>query len=157
MIVINTNDGSTTVRLEDAGLTYHSTHGAIQESEHVYIESGLQYYIHNFSNTDIHIFEMGFGTGLNCLLTFAATRELPLTISYTSIELHPLSQPIYEALNFCSKEDLQQYKETFRRMHDAEWNRPIQLSPSFSLTKVQSDIRNFIFPGPYDIVYFDAF
>src|SRR5688500_8309924 len=100
MMVINTNDGSSTVQLEDSGLTYHSKHGAIQESQHVFIDSGLLYTLQHTAKSELHIFEMGFGTGLNCLLTFKAVRKLPVKIYYTAAELHPLPPEIYNSLNY---------------------------------------------------------
>jgi len=157
MIVIQTNDGSTTVELPDSGLTYHSKHGAIQESQHVFIDSGLHFYLSNNAKPLIHIFEMGFGTGLNCLLTYKAIQGLPVKISYSTIELHPLPKSVYSTLNYCSNENLNSLAKIFELMHESEWNQPVQLSSSFQLLKIHGDIISFVPPAKYDIIYFDAF
>ena len=137
MIIVQTNDGSTTVELPDSGLTYHSKHGAIQESQHVFIDSGLHFYLSNNAKPLIHIFEMGFGTGLNCLLTYKAIQGLPVKIAYSTIELNPLPKSVYRSLNYCSTENLRSLAEVFEQMHAAEWNQPVQLSSSFQLLKIK--------------------
>jgi tRNA U34 5-methylaminomethyl-2-thiouridine-forming methyltransferase MnmC len=157
MMVIITNDGSSTVHLEESGLTYHSKHGAIQESQHVFIDSGLLYSLKHNAKPELHIFEMGFGTGLNCLLTFNATFQLPVRVSYTAIDLHPLPPAIYDSLNYCDDELLRVHQDTFHTMHTAAWNLPVQLSTSFQLTKIQADVASISLPQTFDIVYYDAF
>ena len=63
---IITADGSSTLALIGFKEQYHSVHGAVQESKIVYIENGFN----SIKNQEINILEIGFGTGLNCLLTF---------------------------------------------------------------------------------------
>jgi tRNA U34 5-methylaminomethyl-2-thiouridine-forming methyltransferase MnmC len=157
MIVINTNDGSPTVQLEDSGLTYHSKHGAIQESQHVFIDSGLSFTLQHSTKSELHIFEMGFGTGLNCLLSFKAVNQLPVKIYYTAIELYPLPPEVYHSLNYGTDDSLTAYIDTFERMHSAEWNRPVQLSTYFQLLKIKADITSVNLTDKYDIIYYDAF
>ena len=157
MMVINTNDGSSTVQLEDSGLTYHSKHGAIQESKHVFIDSGLMYTLQHTGKSDLHVFEMGFGTGLNCLLSFIAVRQLPVNIYYTAVELHPLTPDIYHSLNYGTIDSLQPHGDTFEQMHASEWNTPVQLSASFTLLKIQADITRVNLDQKCDIIYYDAF
>jgi tRNA U34 5-methylaminomethyl-2-thiouridine-forming methyltransferase MnmC len=157
MIVINTNDGSSTVQLEDSGMTYHSKHGAIQESQHVFIDSGLLFTLQQSTRSELHIFEMGFGTGLNCLLSFKAVHQLPVKIYYTGIELYPLPPEIYHSLNYGTDYSLKPYLDTFERMHSAEWNHPVQLSTDFELFKIQGDITSINLTRRYDIIYYDAF
>jgi len=157
MIVINTNDGSSTVQLEDSGLTYHSKHGALQESQHVFIESGLLYTLQHTAKSELHIFEMGFGTGLNCLLSFIAVNQLPVKIYYTAAELHPIPAEIYHSLNYGSIDSLRPHVDIFETMHSADWNQPVQLSPSFQLLKIQADITSMNLAQKFDIIYYDAF
>ncbi|HSB93120.1 MAG TPA: tRNA (5-methylaminomethyl-2-thiouridine)(34)-methyltransferase MnmD [Flavitalea sp.] len=157
MIVINTNDGSSTIELPELGWTYHSKHGAINESQHVFIEAGLLYYLDRNPEPEVHIFEMGFGTGLNCLLSFKVTQELPIKVYYTGIEMHPLHDSVYNSLNYCLNEQLYVLKDVFQQMHSSEWEKPVKLSSSFQLTKINADIRNFIPHKSYDVIYFDAF
>src|SRR6478736_5299226 len=86
-----TNDGSHTVSIPSMGVTYHSHHGAIQESLHVYINAGLDHYLkNNQTKKQIAVFEMGFGTGLNALLTLIRSEELQQPIFYETIELFPI-------------------------------------------------------------------
>jgi tRNA U34 5-methylaminomethyl-2-thiouridine-forming methyltransferase MnmC len=157
MIVIKTNDGSSTVQLEDSGLTYHSKHGAIQESQHIFIDSGLSFTLQHSTKSELHIFEMGFGTGLNCLLSFKAVDQLPVNIFYTAIELYPLPPEVYHSLNYSTDDSLYPYTDTFERMHSAEWNLPVQLSTTFQLLKIRADITSVNLSGRYDIIYYDAF
>ena len=72
--IINTGDGSKTIYIPEWNEHYHSKHGAVQEAKHVFLETGLQYYIdtRDANNREpIAILEMGFGTGLNALLTLS--------------------------------------------------------------------------------------
>ena len=63
--IIKTLDGSTTIRLPEWDECYHSKHGAIQEAKHVFIKNGLNL----INDYEINILELGFGTGLNVLVT----------------------------------------------------------------------------------------
>jgi tRNA U34 5-methylaminomethyl-2-thiouridine-forming methyltransferase MnmC len=85
--IINTSDGSHTLYNEKLNETYHSIHGAIQESEHIYIESGIKYFINTQKKKNIRILEVGFGTGLNALLTCLNSTSI---INYIGLEAFPL-------------------------------------------------------------------
>ncbi|MFN7014953.1 MAG: SAM-dependent methyltransferase, partial [Bacteroidia bacterium] len=73
--LIKTADGSFTLYLKDLDETYHSRHGAEQESMHVFINNGLRYYLLHQFNNEIAILEVGFGTGLNALLTLEESQK----------------------------------------------------------------------------------
>ena len=90
--LIITKDGSHTVSIPEMNVTYHSHHGAIQESLHVFINAGLKYVLDTDNLPVIYIFEMGFGTGLNALLTLIEAERLQQPVHYTAIELYPLQE-----------------------------------------------------------------
>ncbi len=92
----STADGSNTLFNEAIGEHYHSANGALQESKHVFIAAGLEYAISLNPESEIKILEVGFGTGLNFLLSFAYSEENHIKLSYTGIEAFPLSKLVIE-------------------------------------------------------------
>ncbi len=151
--IIQTSDGSTTIYLPDLDENYHSTHGAIQEAEHVFIQHGLRKIEESEPNV-ISIFEMGFGTGLNAFLTKVRSRS---KIEYTGIEAYPVRAEEIEALNYV---DLvgSEYKIDFQLIHKAKWNERISLDDRFSLKKVEEKIEIYnMSHASFDLIYFDAF
>lgn len=101
--LIKTKDGSTSLYSEKFDEPYHSRHGAIQESQHVFIRMGLEHFINVSSPQELKIFEMGFGTGLNALLTYKWAVQEKIKIEYTSIEKFPLSKKEVDAMNYVSE------------------------------------------------------
>ena len=91
-----TEDGSTTLYNENIGEYYHSTHGAIQESMHIFIKDGF----YECKKDEIHILEMGFGTGLNAFLTLLEAEKTNKKIYYYTVELYPISSEQVESLNY---------------------------------------------------------
>jgi tRNA U34 5-methylaminomethyl-2-thiouridine-forming methyltransferase MnmC len=140
--LIVTSDGSHSLLNEDLGETYHSRHGAVQESLHVFIKNGLDM----VAADPVNVFEVGFGTGLNALLTAQTGR----TVNYTSIEAYPLGEEIYSELNYNPK-------ELVLSLHRAPWNEPVNVDTHFTLTKIRGDVSFVPISGKYDIIYFDAF
>src|ERR1043165_6180036 len=99
--LILTSDGSHTISIPEMNVTYHSIHGAIQESKHVFIEAGLRYASELFNRPGpLHILEVGFGTGLNALLTLIETDKIKMNVHYSALELYPLTQQEYNFLNY---------------------------------------------------------
>ena len=123
--ILITKDGSQTIAIAEMNVTYHSIHGAMQESKHVFIETGLMPFIQLQEYAVISIFEMGLGTGLNALLTYEAAEQLKQKIDYTSIELFPLQVEEYQNLQYANKKMLQQ-------LHAYKWERDIMLSDYFN-------------------------
>lgn len=158
MKLILTADGSHTLELTDVGEHYHSTEGAIEEARHVYIRPCLQEALSHFSeNTPLSVFEVGFGTGLNAMLTLLAAEQLQRQVAYTVVELHPLAAEVYDALNY--PECLAVPRETFTQLHSAPWGERVSISPRFSIRKIQADVTRFDFPESptFHAVYYDAF
>lgn len=148
--LIITSDGSHTIYVPELDEHYHSVHGAIQESQHIFINNGLKY----LTGRHINIFEVGFGTGLNALLTAIESRETGKIINYTSIEKFPLDLYMVENLNYSS---LAGGEDIFSRLHSAPWNLRTTLFGNFTLEKIQGDILQYSPEGNYDLIYFDAF
>jgi len=147
--LITTKDGSHSLFVPNLNETYHSKHGAIIESMHVFIKNGLQ----SHSKNNLNILEIGFGTGLNTLLTLENSSEK--TIHYTTLEPYPISEEIYTKLNFCNltKSDT----ITFLKLHTTDWEKEISFNHNFKLHKIKNNLQNFSANKKFDIIYFDAF
>ena len=156
-LIFTTGDGSTTIFLPDFNEYYHSKNGAISESEHVFIKNGLRFWKQKNPNKKYcNIFEVGFGTGLNALLTFKESKFIPnLNLTYSSVEPNPLKFSEIEKLNYGVK--MNDNDGIFSFIHRSEWNSPIQISKNFTLIKNNSSIQNFNIEINPDIIYFDPF
>ena len=152
--LVLTSEGSHTVLCEATGQTFHSMHGSVQESMHVFIHSGLEYAMRKFSQ--LRILEMGFGTGLNALLTLKFLEENSVSCEYTTVEAHPLAAEMTEDLNYLEYTGIA-YRKEFALMHQCPFEIPVQIG-NMKFIKRNSDIR---FPLPesdhYNLMYFDAF
>jgi len=151
--IITTSDGSKTIQIVDWNEQYHSKHGAIQEAYHVFIKSGLSL----FNNQSVSILEIGFGTGLNALITLIEAERFHLNITYTGIEAYPIAPEELQQLNYISELKAEEFENDFQLMHDAPWEEDIALSDTFILHKKQKDFRELNDDNLFDLVYFDAF
>lgn len=154
MQLITTSDGSHTLYLPEMDEQYHSVNGAITESRYVYIGKGYNYH----TNANPKVFEVGFGTGLNCLLTaLQAERDTRPTLYFT-IEKYPLGKAITSQLNFGSLISADA-KMLFNKIHECPWNEIICISKYFNLYKIKGDLIdiNLTQFENYDVIYFDAF
>lgn len=153
--VIQTADGSSTVHIEDMDVTYHSRHGAIQESMHVFINAGLEYFISKSGDTSpVKIFEMGLGTGLNALLTWQYALEKNLPVYYESVEQFPLGAAEVSALSYHT---ILQDKSALSAIHNADWNIEVALDKIFSFKKSDASLIDYATDVLFDIIYYDAF
>jgi len=152
-VLKTTADGSDTLFSADMTESYHSVNGAAQESRHVFIEAGL----HQITKRSIKIFEVGFGTGLNALITWADARKNNIQIDYDAIEAFPVSKDVIKSLNYKDLEPTLP-SEAFLQLHEIQWNdRAILEQNRFSLLKLQGDFTSIDIGENYDLVYFDAF
>jgi tRNA U34 5-methylaminomethyl-2-thiouridine-forming methyltransferase MnmC len=152
--IIETADGSHSLFNEELQETYHSRHGAVQESLHVYLNEGLSKILDTVSG-DIHLLEVGFGTGLNALLTLREAVKTQRKIIYTSLEPYPLADDLWQSLNYGK---LLERQDVFEALHQAPWNLKQSISPYFELTKLEQSIQNVnLPPHEFHLVYFDAF
>lgn len=157
MKLITTADGSHSVYSEKYNATYHSAHGALAESQHVFINKGLNFLLQNNKGEFVRIFELGFGTGLNAFLTFLEIQSLDIKVEYTAAEIFPLSSEIYPSLNYPELLGAEKYKTEFLKMHEAGWNSFCNISDKFALRKINQSVRELQHDTNYHLVYFDAF
>jgi tRNA U34 5-methylaminomethyl-2-thiouridine-forming methyltransferase MnmC len=150
--IIQTNDGSTTIHLPDWNESYHSKHGAIQEAYHVFIKNGLSL----FEGQPISILEIGFGTGLNCFITYLEAAKSHQAIEYVGVEAYPVALDEALQMNYPTAIDPAQ-KETFRKMHECDWEQKETLSANFTLTKRKQFFQDITDENAFDLIYFDAF
>ncbi|MGD0710957.1 MAG: tRNA (5-methylaminomethyl-2-thiouridine)(34)-methyltransferase MnmD [Bacteroidales bacterium] len=153
-VIITTVDGSHTLNVPGTNEHYHSVYGAIAESQHVYINTGLKY-VSNYEK-HLNILEIGFGTGLNALLTLMELAKMNASCKYTAVEAFPLEEEIYTQLNY--PELLNVQLTVFLNMHRSGWNAEVEISPGFILHKINADAAKINFPSnTFHLVYFDAF
>lgn len=150
--IVTTNDGSHTIHNKSLDEHYHSTNGAIQEAELVYIQNALNY----TSKKEITLFEVGFGTGLNAFLTAIYAFEQKRKIRYITIEKFPIQKELISELNYTSffKDT---YKSFFSSIHSSNWGKEEVINEYFSLLKIEGDLLDFPKIPNFDVVYFDAF
>ncbi len=155
--LVTTSDGSHTLYVKEIDEHYHSVHGALQESMHVFINAGLAEAEKKFDT--IHLLEIGFGTGLNCLLTYFNHHK---PVKYAGIEAFPVEESILGKLNYTEWLNYRDSQKLFNNIHSAEWNTPVLLNHDFELIKLNTRIENMavtdlkIFDKP-NLIYFDAF
>lgn len=159
--IIPTEDGSVTLYVPELNEHYHSVHGAIQESLHIFIRAGIDYYIKTHpeivsENKPIRILEAGFGTGLNTYLTLLHADHLRQSIYYQTLEKYPLPAKEITNLNYPAQIKNAD-KLLFQKLHDCNWETEEQLTSFFSLQKQQIDFRDLRTDSSADIVFFDAF
>lgn len=156
--IITTSDGSHSLINTELNETYHSTHGAIQESIHVFIKNGLEYFEQINKSSEIKILEVGFGTGLNALLTLQYSLTHPTKIHYESLEAFPIDQQTVSQLNYPMTISFPDAEKYFAQLHQASWNEPSVISDSFTLFKRQVKIQDTdLGVEKFDVIYFDAF
>lgn len=151
--LIKTADGSHTLKDIVTSENYHSVFGAINESLYVFIEQGLK----NVNKPLLSIFEMGFGSGLNAFLSLLYSLEKGIRINYTALELFPLSNKTIIKLNYPDFYEIENSRRYFENLHFCNWNEEIEIVPTFSLRKLNDDIRTYKFNEVYDLIYYDAF
>jgi tRNA U34 5-methylaminomethyl-2-thiouridine-forming methyltransferase MnmC len=150
--LVQTSDGSQTLSVDGGVEHYHSTNGAIAEALHVYINAGLA----PFLGREVNVFEVGFGTGLNAMLTYQFAVSNGTKVSYTSIERYPLPLELTAKLTYPEQVGLDREKY-FNALHCAPWNSKVELDSYFSLQKIEGDLVEYSPSSGIDVVFFDAF
>lgn len=152
--VILTADGSKTIYIPEMDENYHSTNGALQEALHVFIQNGIRTI--NF-NDEIKVFEMGFGTGLNALLTLVEAVNSEKQINYIGIEAFPVELKLIKEINYESLVN-EQFTESFSLMHSLPWSEKHILHPNFTFQKIHLKIQDYQpLNSSVDLIFFDAF
>jgi tRNA U34 5-methylaminomethyl-2-thiouridine-forming methyltransferase MnmC len=156
--LIVTKDGSHSVAIPELKASYHSVYGAIRESLHVFIESGLKYWFeqHTAASRCV-IFEMGFGTGLNALLSILEANKLQRRVMYETVEAFPLEDSITQQLNYCEALAEGSWQPVFESLHSGEWNKTREITDLFSFKKIKTVLANYTPGEPINIIYYDAF
>jgi len=157
--LVLTTDGSHTLRSQQYGVEYHSLHGAVQESLHVFIHSGLRPLLES-GVSKVSILEMGFGTGLNALLVRQVARQHPeVEFTYLTYEQFPVSPVEVAALNYPRQLGVED--DLFVGLHDCGWEESIGLDANFTLHKrcedYLTDERRPYVSGEIDLIFYDAF
>lgn len=152
--VIITSDGSHTLFVPKLNETYHSRHGAVQESAHVFVKEGFEYVS---SVNTLSILEVGFGTGLNALMTFLSASYSKRKVKFTSLEAYPLDWEIVSQLNYFCQNSGAVDSAMFAKMHHCSWGIDCQINSFFSLKKLKLKLQEAVFEGEFDLIYFDAF
>jgi tRNA U34 5-methylaminomethyl-2-thiouridine-forming methyltransferase MnmC len=152
-----TNDGSKTLFISELNENYHSHHGALQEAEHVFIKNGLNL----INDHEINILELGFGTGLNVLVTINEYLKTDKNhiINYFTLEKYPINESEIENLAYFEHFDNIELKNIYQKIHLCEWERSIEIIPGFHLHKIQCDffdLKNIDLPK-INLVYYDCF
>ncbi len=148
-----TGDGSKTIFLPELNETYHSSNGAVQESRHIFIENGLDLVEKQGA---ILILEVGFGTGLNALLSASWAEMNNQRIHYTGIEAKPLSPELCFQLDY-PRHIGQNSEKIYDALIRCDWEMDNQLSTHFSIQKREVKIQDFAAVENVDLIYFDAF
>lgn len=155
--VVTTKDGSKTLYIEELNENYHSHHGALQEAKYVFIKNGMNL----MNDYEINILELGFGTGLNVLVTineFLKTDKNHV-VNYFSLEKYPVSMNEIDELAYETLFESEKLKKLYKKIHETEWEKLVEILPNFNLTKIQCDffdLENINLPK-INLVYFDCF
>ncbi len=152
-----TNDGSKTLYINELNENYHSHHGAVQEAEHVFIKNGLIL----VKDYEINILELGFGTGLNVLVTINEYLKTDKNhkINYFSLEKYPISESEIKDLAYFELFSAVELKNIYQKIHQTEWEKPVEIMKGFHLKKIRCDffdLKNIDLPK-INLVYFDCF
>ncbi|MGJ8737929.1 tRNA (5-methylaminomethyl-2-thiouridine)(34)-methyltransferase MnmD [Zobellia laminariae] len=151
--IITTGDGSKTIQISEWDEQYHSKHGAVQEAYHVFIKHGLSL----FFGKKVAILEIGFGTGLNALITHIESKKNNTEVAYRGVEAYPVSTEELEQLNYISELKAEEFQKDFEKMHQSPWESDILISENFILEKEQKLFADIADENVFDLVYFDAF
>ena len=155
-ILTPTADGSNTFFNEEIGEHYHSAHGALQESKHVFINAGLKHGFEKFERPEIDVLEVGFGTGLNFLLSYAHCEEINRKLNYHSIEAFPLNQETLVSTGYSQYVPTNIWSSFFKR-YEISINHKTELSANCNLEISHTTLQNFTTEKRFDVLYYDAF
>jgi len=154
--IVTTADGSKTIYNAQVGENYHSKHGALQESQHVFLNSGLRYFLAGIEADSVSVLEVGLGTGLNFLLTAEYCTAKQFNLNYTGIEAYPLTEEMI------AQTDYQGYISSsiwtsFLEAYPKSTSASVQLNPYVQLYTAHTQLADFQSIELFDMIYFDAF
>ena len=149
-------DGSHTIESQQFGVTYHSKYGSIQETQTVFLDAGY-HYLRSLGRAEVSILEMGFGTGLNALMTYLIAEQDNASVNYHTIEAYPISLATAEQLNYPHVLENEDANPTLMGMHQAPSGTTKELSHTFRFTKHITLLEDFQTTQKFDLIYYDAF
>ena len=157
--VVETRDGSDSIYVHELDEHYHSSHGAINESRHVFIRHGLDFQSGiSGQNEELNIFEVGFGTGLNLMLAIEFALENKTEMRYWGVEAFPIEPELFGQLNYCGSVKVDGCEELFRRIHKMDWETEAELLDRIKAKKIKGYLEEIMLPEEYfDVIFFDAF
>lgn len=150
--VIKTKDGSNTLLHHQYNEIYHSRNGAYSEAMHVFVNAGLTHQLQSFNT--VNILEIGFGSGLNCILSLAHNTK---KIHYTGVDVLPIEWNTIAELGYPTLEKIEAVEADYKRIINADWNSKFIVNDDFTLTKLSNCLLSMELPQQYNLVYFDAF
>ncbi|WP_025143716.1 tRNA (5-methylaminomethyl-2-thiouridine)(34)-methyltransferase MnmD [Pedobacter jeongneungensis] len=153
-IITPTADGSNTLYNETIGEHYHSKHGALQESKHVFIDAGLKFA--SVDQSEISILEVGFGTGLNFILSFEYCEANKINLNYTSIEAFPLTSEVIEQTAYSAYVSETIWGDFITNYPNA-LTAPQKLTSLCTLEIPHTTLAEYKTDQKFDIIYYDAF
>ncbi|OYU95140.1 MAG: SAM-dependent methyltransferase [Bacteroidetes bacterium B1(2017)] len=154
--IYHSTDGGKTLFREDLDETYHSRHGAIAESLHVFIKEGLNFYLDQNPKKELFILEIGFGTGLNAMLSLLEANAKNIGINYSSLETIPLPYSLVKQLDYQAHWGIER-EINFEHIHACDWNVEQAINSNFVLTKIEQGLEDYKPNEQFDLLFFDAF
>jgi tRNA U34 5-methylaminomethyl-2-thiouridine-forming methyltransferase MnmC len=155
MAILCTNDGSHSLLSEQFGVMYHSHHGALAESRHVFVEAGLKPAL--AQKETVAVLEVGFGTGLNAFLTLLEADEQQKNVQYHGLEPYPVAPETAAQLNYSQLVARPERQADFMRLHEADWETTQEISPWFRFSKSRQPAETLQAEVQFDVIYHDAF
>ncbi len=147
-----TADGSPTLYVPELDETYHSMHGSVQEARHVFIENGLRFVASK--SKQVNILEVGFGTGLNALLTALYAKEYAIHVNYVGLEAYPVEQAIWKDINYHTDAEA---RSLYTKIMAHPFGETISIDLNYSLSKEAKLIQDWVANETFDLIYYDAF
>lgn len=154
--VITTADGSRTIYSKDVDATFHSRHGALAESKHIFIDTGLNFVKTQSGKNSLSVLEVGYGSGLNALLAAEYALEKKILVEYTGVDKYEFPQHLHAELNY-QNHLISADASVYHALMNAPINSVTAIHESFIVYKIIDDFRNISLTKRYDVVFFDAF
>ena len=151
--LFQTADGSNSLMSEQFGVSYHSKHGAVQETQHVFINAAFNH----ISLPKVKLLEIGFGTGLNALMTLQNSRKTNKEVEYVAVEAYPVSMETVESLDYHTMLKDNTLEQPLKTMHQLESHVLTEIESNFKFEKRIMLFEDIDESNQYDIIYFDAF
>ncbi len=150
--LFTTSDGSHTLLSSKFQVPYHSRHGAIGETQHVFIDAGFK---SKLKQSTISILDIGLGTGLNTLMTLMENERIKASVYYEAIEAFPITIDVAKNINYPQLLSIDE--KSFMQLHELEWNQDHKINSHFIFHKKQDRFEDFQTEHKFDVIYYDAF